>query len=615
MKELDQMTKAELIKTIKQSQENLERSTQRLEALDRMGQTVVASLNLNEVLTKVVDMVMPLLEGAEGISILLVEGQDLVFAAVGGESAKRLQGRRMPGDVGIAGQVLKTGQSACVSGSGDDEIIYRDVEKITNWHVRSLLAVPLRFGNAIIGVMETVHTKRNAFNESDLQLLESASGWAAIAIANARYHEETQRRLRESQTMAQISRALSQTLDLNQILQLIVQSTQEVIPQSESAVIHLLNKTDSLLQPVAVAGKAVADRSELGMHPGEGIAGKVLADGSIINVGNIQTDSRYVAFGSDSQLKSLLVAPIACGEERLGTISVQTAAANAFTADDERLLMNLGINAAIALENARLYTDLKMLLQEREQQEGELIRIEKMAALGRLVASLAHEINNPLQALRSGFRLLLARQLSDEKRQQYLEIASNEIERLIAIVERVLEFYRPVRTRSREIKKIDIDVLINETLLLVSKQLEHAQIAIDRQLAGSLPSIDGVSNELKQVFLNLILNALQAMPEGGALTISTSLYNENEICITVADTGIGIPSENLPHIFEPFYTTRSDGTGLGLAITYSLVDRHNGRISVKSEVNQGSSFEIILPIKSSAPSANEQPRETSRRSL
>jgi two-component system, NtrC family, sensor kinase len=604
VKELDRMTKAELIERIKtlsqegeQSQANLERSTHRLAVLGRIGQTVVASLDLKEVLAKYIDAVMPLLEGAEGISILLVDGQEFVFAAVGGEAAKRLRGQRMPAHVGIAGQVLKTGQSAYVSGSGDDEIMYRDIEKITNWHIRSLLAVPLRIGDAIIGVMEAVHTQRGAFRASDLQLLESASGWAAIAIANARYHEETRRRLRESQTMAQISRALSQTLDLDHILQLIVQSTQQVIPQSETAIIHLLSKEDSLLHPVAVAGTVGKAHPGLGMHPGEGVAGRAISDGSVINVGNIQTDSRYLAFGEDIQLKSLLVAPIASGEERLGTISVQTAAANAFTADDERLLMNLGINAAIALENARLYTDLKLLLQEREQRQAQLIRVEKMAALGRLVASLAHEINNPLQALRSGFRLLLARQLSDEKRQQYLEIASNEIERLIVIVERVLEFYRPSRTRATEIKKMDLNALIDETLLLVSKQLEHAQITIHRQLADPLPSIEGVGNELKQVFLNLILNALQAMPEGGALTLSTGRCGENEICATVTDTGVGISDEDLPHIFEPFYTTRSDGTGLGLAITYSLVDRHNGRINVKSQINQGSSFAVILPIK------------------
>jgi len=189
--------------------------------------------------------------------------------------------------------------------------------------------------------------------------------------------------------------------------------------------------------------------------------------------------------------------------------------------------------------------------------------------------------------------------VSEEKRSQYLEVASKEIERLISIVERVLGFYRPSRGLVQVgPKAANINTLINETLILAGKQLEHARVVVHCQLDDALPLVTLYEDQLKQVFLNLILNALQAMPDGGELKVSTGLVsNGNEVSITFSDTGIGISDEDLPKVFEPLFTTRTNGTGLGLAITYTLVDRHGGRILVESEVNRGSSFAVILPIQ------------------
>lgn len=588
-----------LLREFQHSQEQLTRSTRHLTAIGQMGQAVVASLDLNTVLNQVVDSLASLLEGTEGISILLASGQEFVYAAVGGKVAAILQGQRIPIHGGVAGQVLKTGKSTRISGIDSEEIVYRDIEKITNRHVQSLLVVPLTVGEKHIGVMEVAHTARDAFNQSDLELLESASLWAAIAITNARYYEETRQRLKESQAMAEISHALSQTLDLDHILELIAKLAQVVIPQAGTAVIHLLDKKDSLLHPVAVAGTSLASQSVLGMHAGEGIASAVMEKRMVINTGDVQRYPQYISLHEASQIKSLLAAPIATDEECLGTISVQSSMPNGFTSDHERLLANLGTDAAIAIKNAQLYKELKMSLREREQTQEQLIRVEKMAALGRLVASLAHEINNPLQALRSGFGLLLKPSMSDDKRQQYLEVASKEIERLIAIVERVLGFYRPSRGYGQaEAKATNINALIDETLILAGKQLEHARVLVHRQLYDTLPLVTIYEDQLKQVFLNLILNALQAMSNGGELKVSTELAsNGSEVAITFSDTGTGITEQDLPQLFEPFFTTRTNGTGLGLAITYTLVDRHGGRILVKSEVNRGSSFTVILPIQ------------------
>jgi len=225
--------------------------------------------------------------------------------------------------------------------------------------------------------------------------------------------------------------------------------------------------------------------------------------------------------------------------------------------------------------------------------ESELIQTEKLAAMGRLVASLAHEVNNPLQALRSGFRLLLTRQVDEEKRRQYLEVADREVERLIAVVERVLGFYRP---SSEQPEPADLSQLLEETLVLVGKQLEQSRVVVHRRFANGLPAVEAVADQLRQVFLNLILNAQQAMPEGGELAVETAWRKrEKEVSIAFRDTGVGIPQSEISLLFEPFHTTRPGGSGLGLAISYGIVERHGGRIEVESEVEKGSVFTIFLP--------------------
>jgi two-component system NtrC family sensor kinase len=234
-------------------------------------------------------------------------------------------------------------------------------------------------------------------------------------------------------------------------------------------------------------------------------------------------------------------------------------------------------------------------ITQRKREQKQLLQSEKLAALGRLAASLAHEINNPLQALSNGLRLLNRPGLDGEKRQQYLALASREVDRLIGIVERMIGFYRPSADAQ---SATDVYALLDEILTLAGKKLQHSHVTVQRDWSDELPHIQAVANQLKQVFLNLILNAMYAMPDGGTLTISADrAKDDSAIFIRFADTGHGIAPEHLDHIFEPFYTTRPDGTGLGLSISYSIVQQHGGRIEVESEPGQGTAFTVTLPIR------------------
>jgi two-component system NtrC family sensor kinase len=234
-------------------------------------------------------------------------------------------------------------------------------------------------------------------------------------------------------------------------------------------------------------------------------------------------------------------------------------------------------------------------ITERKRAQEQLLQSEKLAALGRLAASLAHEINNPLQALSSGLRLLNRPTLDQEKRKQYLAVAGREVERLIGIAERMIGFYRPATDAAAS---TDVHALLDEMLVLAGKELEHGKVEVRQVWADDLPMIHAMANQLKQVFLNLILNAAQAMPDGGTLTISTGrAENGSAICVRFADTGHGIAPEHRDHIFEPFYTTREQGSGLGLSVSYSIVQQHGGRIEVESQPGQGAALTVTLPIE------------------
>jgi len=247
----------------------------------------------------------------------------------------------------------------------------------------------------------------------------------------------------------------------------------------------------------------------------------------------------------------------------------------------------------VAVENARLYGELAQSKRDLELSQAQLIQAEKLAATGRLAASMAHEINNPLQAIHNCLHLVLNRPLTDEKKLNYLNMAQEEVERLSAIVARTLDFYRPSKGR---VTRTQVNDLVESVLALAGKKLQHGHVQVQRRLAADLPPLLAVADQLTQVLLNLVINAAEAMPQGGELTITTA-HVDNWVDVSFSDTGPGMSSEEASKIFEPFYTTKATGTGLGLAISYGIIERHGGSITVTSEPGHGATFTVRLPVE------------------
>ncbi|MFC2077057.1 cache domain-containing protein [candidate division KSB1 bacterium] len=232
----------------------------------------------------------------------------------------------------------------------------------------------------------------------------------------------------------------------------------------------------------------------------------------------------------------------------------------------------------------------------KESTQRQLTQSEKLASIGRLAAGVAHEINNPLTGVLTFSSLLLEEKDLPAKAKDDLQIIVNETTRCRGIVRNLLDFARETKP---EIIKVDINKLIRSTLDLIRKQSLFQNIDIKEQYQPSLPEISADLNQIKQVVMNLVLNGAEAMPEGGKLFITTNHSNDNQyITITVKDSGMGITEENLKFIFDPFFTTKEQGkgTGLGLAVSYGIIQRHGGTITVTSQVDRGTTFEINLPL-------------------
>ncbi|HMK52898.1 MAG TPA: ATP-binding protein, partial [Thermodesulfobacteriota bacterium] len=266
-----------------------------------------------------------------------------------------------------------------------------------------------------------------------------------------------------------------------------------------------------------------------------------------------------------------------------------------YSHEDIELLSTLANQTAVTIENARLYEDLK-------KSKSYIRRADRLASLGTLTAGLAHEIRNPLVAIKTLTQLLPERLDDEEFRNQFLKIAAGEVDRISSLVTELLEFARP---SDPKLELEDVNAILDGMILLVSTETKKKQIAISKYYTSDLPPVQIDREQIKQVFLNILLNAIEATRENGEITVKTRSFSrpdgEPYVQIEFTDTGCGIPGEYIEDIFNPFFTTKSTGSGLGLSISNQIIQDHSGYINVESQLNKGSSFFINLPVNQQHP--------------
>ncbi len=348
----------------KEDEHALELHAAQLALLNDIGEQIVAVLDLERVFQHAVQLVQESF-GYHHVGIFMIDPQEEIVvmrASAGGFDELYPSDHSLEIGQGMVGWAAKNNQ-ALLSNDVASEKRFTNLypDKIPTC---SELSVPIHIGDQVIGVLDAQSPDIDAFKDSDVTVMKTLADQIAIAIENARLHATIKRSLEETQAMAVINQALNETLDLNRILQLMVDSISQIIPYIERVVAHLYNEDNGTLVPAAVAGITPDSKPHLQMQDGQGIAGEVIKTGLSINVRDTKDDPRFIPMEGATYLRSLLVVPIQSGDRRVGTISVSSTIPRTFTDEDERLLTMVGVQASIALQNARLYAAIRRRLAE-----------------------------------------------------------------------------------------------------------------------------------------------------------------------------------------------------------------------------------------------------------
>lgn len=343
----------------------------------------------------------------------------------------------------------------------------------------------------------------------------------------------------------------------------------------------------------------------------EGITGHVSRTGESILVNDTRQEKRYIPL-KGWEARSEICVPLKDGETILGLIDVESRESNAFSHNDLISIESLAGILTSVITSANQYqrlqetirqlrvteVELNARMEAQRSAENRLIQAAKLAAVGEMAAGIAHELNNPLTTVTGFSELVLEDLPQDFSHREELEMVSREAHRASDVVRRLLDFSRQgERTRTRA----DLNEVVSDVIALTRHLIQTNNVGLSLQLDENLPWVSIDRNQMKQVLLNLIHNALQAMPKGGELSVATApavREDRNWVVMSVRDSGVGISPADQNRIFEPFFTTKGDrgGTGLGLSVTYGIVTDHGGAIDIASEPRKGSTFTVWLPI-------------------
>jgi len=264
-----------------------------------------------------------------------------------------------------------------------------------------------------------------------------------------------------------------------------------------------------------------------------------------------------------------------------------------------QLVTSVADQLAVSLQKADLYTHLQKSLQQEKAMRAQLIQSERLALVGRLLASVSHELNNPIQAIQNALFLIKEGERLSQQGRQDLGIVLSETERMSALINRLRSTYRP--THTEDFQEVQLNSIVEDVRILTATHMRRQDIRFEFQPDPKLPTISGIPDQLRQVILNLFMNAIEAMPSGGCLTVGTRrLPRENKALLTFSDTGVGIDPQILPHIFEPFISNKENGTGLGLTITYDIIQQHHGDLRAENNPQGGATFQVWLPVRRKA---------------
>ncbi len=489
------------------------------------------------------------------------------------------------------------------------------VEGMTPLYQNALsgLYIPLRFRGQTIGMLCVESAKTDAFNFYDESLLVVIASHLASLADYTRLREEAEGRARNLGLIHEVVQEVIGLTDARQVAEITAELLARYFAYELAGVFIADSQGKLTISGFGGASQNVVKRAMKSFeYPlSGGITGHVFETGESLVVNDVLLDARYQSI-KGWQAGSEMCVAIREGMKILGIIDVESSSRNAFTHNDFIALESLAGILASVITSADQYQRLQITISQlrstqeelrdrmeaQRRAENRLVQAAKLAAVGEMAAGIAHELNNPLTSVTGFAELVLEDMPETDANRKDLELVMREARRARDVVRRLLDFARQSEsTRARA----SLNEVVDDVVALSRHLIHTSGVELKINLDSELPWAMVDANQIKQVLLNLVHNALQAMPNGGQMEIGTcqDLRNErNWAKITVMDTGVGIPQTEQNRIFEPFFTTKGDqgGTGLGLSVTYGIVTDHGGQIEVESEPDKGSKFTVWLPL-------------------
>ena len=557
-----------------------------INALLEISKAIASDLYLEDVLRLIVTVTANLMDSKIcSLWILDEKDQKLKLKATQSISEEYLKERSLAMGEGVVGHVALRNQPMAIL-NVIKEPLYKEKELAKKEGLVSMLSVPMCIKDRVIGVINCYTSYPHSFSKSEEEILTTVANQAAICIENS---------------------GLMETLDVDEILRLVLEGVTKNIG-FDRARLYLVNEKRNVLEcKMAVGIDEERIRGiTLRLNPEDSIVARSIFEKQPFIIPDASKDPRVNPIIKEKfNLHSLVAIPLLVKEKALGAIAADFIDPNKnITKEALESVMAFAQQAGLAIHNAFMYQELKTFSQQMEEKiqkttadlkktEAQLIRSEKLAALGQLAAGIAHEIRNPLTSINILIHSMAENLPSGDSHKEDLKVIEEEIHRMNEILDQFLRFAKPATPL---LEKADVSSIFEETLQLLRPHIEKQIIVVEKEFQ-SLPIILMDREQMKQVFLNLLLNAIQAMPGGGHLTLRGQNSEDGQwIHISIQDSGIGISSENINKLFDPFFSTKEGGIGLGLSITHRIIDQHHGKIEVESAPGKGTLFTIWLPI-------------------
>ena len=521
--------------------------------------------------------------GASSASICLLDADsDQLSIEVERGLSKSGKGFALPRGVGITGWVALHGEP----------FLCPDVEKEERYvelddRVRSEMAAPLSEGGRTVGALNVDSLEREAFEEGDLRLLTLMANEAGRVLENMWMVQQLRRKADQFQTLVQVGQDMAGKRKIEEVLQSITREAL-LLMDCRLAAFFLYDPDNDLLNLHSLQDGSGPRSYRESLNPAESLLGTSLRGHRQVQTRDLfrTEEHHFIELIRDENLHSMLVTPVVYESEPIGLLTLYIDRKHRFNDDERMIARALADLGAIAVQNARLYARVF-------DSEESMRKSERLTTLGTLAAEIAHEIRNPLMVIRLLFDSLELEDMADENKSKDLSIIREKLDDLNQIAGRILDFGKS-RESFRE--TFSLREILQEVALLVRLKLEQSHVSLNIEEASEEILVVVDKGQLQQALLNLILNALVAMPKGGRLEIKTVLLANAKAEILVKDTGSGVPDEFRDKIFDSFLSGSTGGSGLGLAISKRILRGHDGDLELVESTSSGTVFRLTLPL-------------------